>query len=234
MTYNVRRCRGWDGKADPDRTLNVIGSAAPDIVALQDIDADHLGFLAKRLGMHSYGRSPSCANALLSYAPLKGDREYDLGDGGCCLLADADVGGKRLHLLNVRLTSFPFRRQNQIAGLLGPELLGKRTLVCPTLVLGDFADLLGGAGDVTLSLALRKAPRLLWNGTYPARVPLLSRDRAYLRGDLRVVDSRILRTSLARQASSHLPLVLTVQVTDPRTFLRVGKMGRNRMEIAPG
>jgi hypothetical protein len=40
--------------------------------------------------------------------------------------------------------------------------------------------------------------------------------------------------ALSRQASSHLPLVLTVQVIDPRTYLRVEKLSRSRMEIAPG
>ena len=234
MTYNVRRCRGRHGEVDPDRTLSVIGAGAPDIVALQDISADQLAYLARRLGMKSYGSPGEGGNAFLSYHMLKGIREYELGDGGCCLQADAEFSGKRLHLFDVHLAFAPGRRHNQIAGLLGPDILGNRSLVCPTLILGDFADLLGWMGNVSLSLSLRRAPRLLWNATYPARFPVLGRDRAYLRGDLRVVDSRILRSSLSRQASSHLPLVLTVQVIDPRTYLRVEKMSRGRMEIAPG
>lgn len=234
MTYNVRRCRGHNGEVDPDRTLNVISAGAPDIVALQDIDEDQLAYLARRLGMKNCGSPRQGGNAFLSYHALKGIREYDLGDGGCCLQADLELSGKRLHLFNVHLTFAPGRRHNQIAGLLGPDLLGNPKFVCPTLMLGDFADLLGWMANVSLSLSLHRAPRLLWNATYPARFPLLGRDRAYLRGDLRVVDSRILHSSLSRQASSHLPLILTVQVVDPRTYLRVEKMGRNRMEIAPG
>lgn len=234
MTYNVRRCRGRNGIVDPDRTLSVIGAGAPDIVALQDISADQLGYLARRLAMKSYGSPGEGGSAFLSYPMLRGVREYDLGDGGCCLQADAEISGKRLHLFNVHLAVAPGRRHNQIAGLLGPELLGNSSLVCPTLILGDFADLVGWLGNVSLSMSLRRAPRPLWNATYPARFPLLGRDRAYVRGDLRVVDSRILRSSLSRQASSHLPLVLTVQVVDPRTYLRVEKVSRSRMEIAPG
>lgn len=234
MTYNVRRCRGRNGEEDPDRTLSVIGAGAPDIVALQDITGDQLAYLARRLGMKSHGAPGAGGNAFLSYHALKGVREYDLEDGGCCLRADAEFSGKLLHLFNVHLAFAPGRRHNQIAGLLGPDLLGHPGLVCPTLIVGDFADLVGWLVNVSLSLSLRRAPRLLWNATYPARFPLLSRDRAYLRGDLRVVDSRIIRSSLTRQASSHLPLVLTVQVVDPRTYLRVEKMSRSRMEIAPG
>lgn len=233
MTYNVRRCRGRDGVADPERILGVIGEGAPDIVALQEVEADHLDYLAERLAMHAYGTPPPGAPAFLSYYPLRGIRGFDLGEGGSCLLADADISGRRLHILDVSLST-AHRPRRQVASLLGPEVLGDRSLACPTLVLGDFADLLGGAGNMTLSLALRRAPRPLWSATYPAIFPLVGRDRAYLRGDLRVVDSRILRSSLARQASSHLPMILTVQVTDPRSYLRLGKLGRNRMEIAPG
>lgn len=234
MTYNVRRCRGRDGRVDPDRTLDVIAAGAPDIVALQEVDADQLGYLAERLGMRGYGNPRPGGNAFLSYHRLNGIREYDLGGGACCLQGDADIAGRRVHLFDVRLSPSSRDRHRQIISLLGPELLGNRSLPCPVLVLGDFADLLWGVGNMRLSLALRKSPRLLWNGTYPARLPLVGRDRAYLRGDLRVVDARILRTSTARHASSHLPLILTVQVTDPRTYLRVEKLRRNRMEIAPG
>jgi hypothetical protein len=42
------------------------------------------------------------------------------------------------------------------------------------------------------------------------------------------------RGTLARQASSHLPLVLTVQICDPRTYLKLEKLSHGRMEIAPG
>lgn len=234
MTYNVRRCRGRDGRVDPDRTLKVIGAGAPDIVALQEVDSESLSCMAQRLGMQSYGGFRDDGNAYLSYYPLKGVQEFFLGHGGSCLRADTEVDGKRLHLFAVRFNPALKGRQEEVATLLGPALLGNRSVVCPTLILGDFGDFIWGAGNVSLALALRKVPRHLWNGTYPARFPLTGRDRAYLRGDLRIVDSRILRSSLARQASSHLPLVLTVQIVDSRKHLRVEKLQGGRMEIAPG
>jgi endonuclease/exonuclease/phosphatase family metal-dependent hydrolase len=239
MTYNVQGCRGGDGKVDPERVMNVIGEGAPDIVALQEVeaerDASHLHFLAERLGMCSYSLHPSCGTGFLSYYPLRGLQLYRLGQGsGCCLRADADIKGKRIHLLNLRLDAHPWRRRGQISGLLGPEIMGNRSLICPTLLLGDFGDLWWGFGNLGLSLGLRKATLPLWHATFPAPFPVTGRDRAYLRGELRVVDSRILRSRRARQASSHLPLVLTVQITDPRTFLRLETVPRNRKEIAPG
>jgi endonuclease/exonuclease/phosphatase family metal-dependent hydrolase len=234
MTYNIHGCRGGDNHVDPDRILQVIGEAAPDIVALQEIDTasgrEHLSYLAERLGMRYYDHA-DCGNAFLSYYPLRGIRALDLR-GGCCLRADLDVAGKRMHLINLRFDAAG--RHGQMAKLLGPEILGSRSLACPVLVLGDFADLGGGPGSTYLSGRLRKARGPLWSATFPARWPLVTRDRAYLCGDLRVVDSMIPRGILARNASSHLPLILTVQICDPRTYLKLEKLSHSRMEIAPG
>lgn len=238
MTYFVRKCRGGDGKIDPDRVVDVIAEGAPDIVALQDVSGDavpdQLDHLSKRLGMKSYA-APGCGNnAYLSYYPLKGVQEYDLGQGGNCLRADADIDGKRLHLLNVCLKNGNSERREQIDTLLGPDLLGDRALTCPTLILGDFADYYWGAGNMALNLNLSKGVRSLWRGTFPACCPVVDRDRAYYRGHLRIVDSTILWSKLARKASTHLPLILTAQITDPRTFLRAENLKRSRMEVAPG
>lgn len=237
MTYNVRQCRGSDGQIQLDRVLQVIAEAAPDIVALQDIghgEDDQLSLLGSRLGMKAYGNFRSGGNGFLSYFPLISVREYELGEGGCCLRADLDIAGKRIHLFNLRLDHDPGRRQLQVSHLLGPELLGSPSLACPVLVIGDFADFGWGAGNLALLLSLRPVRRPWWRATYPARFPLFGRDRAYLRGDVRILESSILRSLQARKASNHLPLTLTVQVTDPRHFLRLQKLGRNRMEAAPG
>jgi endonuclease/exonuclease/phosphatase family metal-dependent hydrolase len=238
MTYFVHRFCGSDGQVNPDRISAVITEGAPDIVALQDVggemSTDQLEYLAKRLGMKKYSGAASSGNAYLSYYPLKGLQAYDLGTGGVCLRADADIMGKRLHLLNLRLTMGKQERQQQINALLGADLLGDHALTCPTLILGDFADYYWGAGNLALSMNLTKGVRALWRGTYPAWCPVVDRDRAYYRGHLRIVDSVVLRSKLARQASSHLPVILTTQIADPRTFLRTEKLSRSRMEVAPG
>lgn len=234
MTYNIHGCRGGDGHLDADRVLAVIAEGAADVVALQEVAAagpDPLPYLAERLGLRVYGH-PGCGNAFLSYFPLRAVQTCDLG-GGCCLRADLDVADRRLHLLNLRLD--PGGRGRQLGTLLGPDLLGGRTLACPAMVLGDFADLGGGLLSVPFGGRLQRASRPLWRATYPARLPLVGRDRAYLCGELRVVDARILRSAAARRASTHLPLILTVQICDPRTYLKVEKKLRpGRMEIAPG
>jgi endonuclease/exonuclease/phosphatase family metal-dependent hydrolase len=218
--------------------LNVIADAAPDIVVLQELGsvqhADILPYLAERLGLDAYRDATGGPLAFLSFFPLKAVQKFELGYGGQCLRADVELGGKRLHLLNVCLDSFPRFRSHQVANLLGPELIGNPSLVCPALILGDFADYFWGAGNLELASILRRTRQPLWRGTYPARYPLFGRDRAYLRGAVRVLDASINRSFLARQASTHLPLTLTVQVTDTRRSVRLRQLAGGRMEVAPG
>jgi len=238
MTYNIHCCRGADGEFNPDRVLNVIADAAPDIVALQETtplhDADPLPYLAEHLGMAHYRSPAGIPAAFLSQLPLRAVQAFELGSGGYCLRADVDLAGKRLHLLNLRLDATPNFRAQQVGRLLGPELLGHPSLVCPVLVVGDYADFFWSAANLGLTSALRPALRPMWRGTYPARFPVLARDRAYLRGPVRVLDGAISRSYLARQASSHLPLTLTVQVTDTRRYLPFAELAGRRMETAPG
>lgn len=238
MTYNIQQCRGSDGQVNPDRILNVISDSAPDIVVLQDLGAGHqadvLPYLAERSGLEAFRDAAGGSLAYLSFYPLKAVQNFDLGYGGNCLRADLELGGKRLHLLNVCFDSFPRFRSHQVSNLLGPDLLGNPSLVCPALILGDFADYIWGAGNLELASILRRTRRPLWRGTYPARFPVFGRDRAYLRGAVRVLDASVNRSFLARQASSHLPLTLTVQITDTRPTVRLRQLAGGRMETAPG
>ena len=94
MTYNIQRCQGVDGEFNPDRVLNVIADAAPDIVALQETGAGHRGdplpYLAEHLGMGIYRDPAGMPAAFLSHLPLRGVQAFGLGDGGYCLRADVD------------------------------------------------------------------------------------------------------------------------------------------------
>ena len=238
MTYNIQGCRGADGQVNPDRILNVIADSAPDIVVLQELGpvhhADILPYLSERLGLEVFRDVTGGPLAYLSFFPLKAVQRFDLGYGGQCLRADLELGGKRLHLLNVSLDSFPRFRSHQVGQLLGPALLGNPSLACPALIVGDFADYLWGAGNLELASILRRARRPVWRGTYPSRCPVFGRDRAYLRGGLRILEASINRSYLARQASGHLPLTLTVQITDTRRSVRLRPLAGGRMEAAPG
>jgi len=242
MTYNVRQCQGRDGRTDPERIAAVIAEAGPDVVALQDLTTtgpnSQLEQLATRLGMLPYGSrcGRRNGNGFLSWQPLRAVAEYDLGYGAGCLRADLDVDRKRVHLFTVRLDASWYRRHQQVNTLLGPDLLGSSSLPCPLLLLGDFSGRLAWTPEkLHLALALNAVQRPLWAATFPARWPLFACDRGYLRGDLRVLHACVQRSRLARQASNHLPFLLTVEINDPRTFLPLNSHFRgNIMDAAPG
>ena len=241
MTYNINGCVGRDGNCHPLRIGGIIEDKAPDVVALQDVDASRnagqLDLLAEKLGMHAYGHRRTGANAILSYYPLTAVREFDLGGGGLCQKADLEKDGRKIHIFNVRLSDNASARRQQVKTLLGPDLLSSRDISCPVLLLGDFGDCWFGAGNLTLRFMLQGVRRpALWGGTYPAKFPLFNRDRAYLQGELRILDSQVIRSSRCRHASTHLPLILTLQMIDPRIYLRSEKpiKGRGRMEIVHG
>lgn len=238
MTYHVHRCRGGDGRTDPERIAEVIRQVAPDLVALQDVnspeDRSQLAYLAIELGMQSFGQDRVGGNALLSHVPLKGVQEYRLGRGGFCQRADVDMAGQRFYLYNLHLDSGFYRYRQQIHALFGPELLGRHSSQCPQLVIGDFADPLAAALLFNWPGTLRRTPTPFWSASYPARFPLFTRDRGYLRGGLRILDCSVLHSSLAREASTHLPVCFTVQMADPRHYLRLTGLKNRRMEIAPG
>ncbi len=238
MTYNIHGCRGHDGREDPARILEVIAEGAPDLVALQELPAgpgsDRFFRLAEQKGLRPYPPVGGSGLAFLSRFPLRGLQGYELGGKGWCQRADLDLRGKRIHLFNLRLALAPDRRREQIVRLLGTELLGHPSLVCPTVVLGDFSDPRWWLSRLDFDRSLIAARGPLWSATYPARFPLLGRDRAYLRGKIRVLESRVLRFPVARQASSHLPLLLSMEVGDPGCYLPVKELKANRMEAAPG
>lgn len=236
MTYNVRRFRCHrDGVA---AVQAVIAAAAPDIVALQETDtslgSDELKILAQRLGMRLYVAPGRCGNAFLSYYPLHHLQSFSLSEHGCCLRAELDFAQKRMHLYNVRIEGAR-QHQEQIDSLLGDDLLGAQRLGVPALILGDFGDHRRGGINWDLLLALQRVTRPLVHGTYPAWLPLLTRDRAYILGALRVIATEVVRSRLARKASSHLPLLLTVEITDLRKYLKIhATFPARKLEIATG
>ena len=235
MTYNVRRfCCHRDGLA---AVRAVIAASAPDIVALQEVDAgvgDELQILAGRLGMRLYATPDRCGNAFLSYYPLHHLQSFSLSEAGCCLRAELDFGQKRMHFYNVRIEGAR-QHKEQIDSLLGEDLLGAQHLGVPALILGDFGNHRYGGINWDLLLALRRVTKPLVHGTYPAWLPLLARDRAYVLGDLQVLAIEVVRNCLARHASSHLPLLLTVEITDLRKYLQITPpFPARKLEIVAG
>lgn len=234
LTYNVGGFRGADGRVDTDRVATVIAEAAPALVALQQCGSDRhlLERLAARLGMHPYAAGGD--NAFLADLPLRAVHAYDLV-AGSCLRADAEIGGRRLHLFNARLGGSWRERDRQLQRLLGPDLLGHRDLAGACLLLGHLP---GPLWRLRLAGSLRSVSRPWWSAFSPGYRPWFVPARAYLGGGMWASAGEILMTPTALRASPQLPLLFTVHLVDTRTYLRVppekhfGRRGQ--MEIAPG
>ncbi|MDT8420926.1 MAG: hypothetical protein RQ754_10885 [Desulfuromonadales bacterium] len=238
MSYQVNCCTGGRGEPTTDLCARVIASQSPDLVFLQQVgsrrDPSQLYQLANLLNMKPFGLGQERACCFLSRHPLRSMQDYSLGADGSCLRADLDYSGQRLHLFNVCLDFNPLHRKKQIDALLGEELLGNPALPCAALVAGDFSLPLWGAGQIRLGSCLKRAPQPLWRANFPADFPLWGRDRFYFRGGITALAGTIVSTPEARRASTHLPLVLTVEQVENRNFLRLKEVPRGGMKPATG
>jgi endonuclease/exonuclease/phosphatase family metal-dependent hydrolase len=84
----------------------------------------------------------------------------------------------------------------------------------PTLVVGDFNDwrdtLAGGRLAVEGFRQVTSPPGRF--RTFPAWLAIGALDKAFVRGRIDVRQARVVRTSLAKAASDHLPLVIDFHV----------------------
>lgn len=225
MSYHINGFRTVSGETNPRLSARVICSQQPDLVMLQQLGspivAGTLQDFSEQVGLQPYGPDDEGACPFLSRYPLHNIQEYSLGHGGRCVRADLDIDNERLHLFNLCLSFDPRQRCDQVRILLSDQLLNHQSLPCATVVAGDFTLPLWGCGQIRLSEHLRRARFPLWRANYPANFPLWGRDRIYFRGPIRALAGTILASPEARKASPHLPLVLTVESSDTRRFLKI-------------
>lgn len=237
MSYHLNCCVGNRGESTADLCARVIASQSPDLVFLQQLGNEDPGLLfrlAKQLNLKPFGLDQDGACCFLSRYTLRGLQNYSLGAGGNCLRADLDHAGQRLHLFNVNLDPKLLFRREQINTLLGEDLLGNPALPCAALIAGDFSLPLWGAGQVRLGSCLKRAAQPLWRANFPANFPLWGRDRFYFRGELRALAGTVVATPEARHASTHLPLLLTVEQIDTRKYLHLKNVPQRGMKPATG
>ena len=225
MSYHINGCRTAAGELAPDLCARVIRSQRPDLVMLQQIGSPQglgaLKLLSEKVALPAYGPEEEDSCAYLSRFPLHHLQEFSLGHGGRCLRADLALGGELIHLFNLCLSFDPWQRRDQVRELLSEKLLNNPSLPCATIVCGDFTLPFWGCGQIRLSEHLKRASLPLWRANYPGNFPLWGRDRIYFRGPLRALAGTVVGTADARKASPHLPLVLTVESSDTRRFLKV-------------
>ena len=207
----------------------IIRSQRPELVCLQNLRDGQLETLAAETALEAYGGTGRCG--FLSCYALTAVQSCTLKSAGDCLRADLTLGGKRIHLFNLQLESDPACRGQQLARLFDADMLGA-TLPCATLVGGDFSIPLWGGGQWLLRRKLTPARHPTWGRSYPSRLPLWPRDRFYLRGPIRSLAGQVVAGPETRQLSRHLPVVVSLELTDTREYLRVPEVRKSRMRPA--
>jgi endonuclease/exonuclease/phosphatase family metal-dependent hydrolase len=215
MTWNIHGARTMFGRPDLCRVIDRVKEHAPDIVALQEVDARRSGdarafdTLAESLGAHR-------AEARMVLAPE--------GDYGHILLARWPISFFARHDISVArrepraaleaIVATPTGPLRVIAVHLGLSLRERhhqaRQLALlavanplPLVMLGDFNDWFWHG---SVQHALRELfPNRSRFRTFPAALPMFRLDRVYVRPPDLLSHMRIDRK--ARNASDHLPVI---------------------------
>lgn len=219
-----------------DLVVDVIGTVDPDIVALQEVDADcprtggvdQAVEIAKRLGMNShfccvvdwekfsyssepagrYGLAFLCRDYL---HPHRVERwELPLrrhrSEPRGIFQIEVDWDGTSIVLLNTHLSVQRAERISQLKAV-RERVLKLRADGEPCVLLGDF-NTFGYSRQLQLlqRSLVDCSPWRSAGATFPSNFPVLRLDRVYATADLRCRHCRVVSLAEARAASDHLPV----------------------------
>jgi endonuclease/exonuclease/phosphatase family metal-dependent hydrolase len=223
LTWNIHAGIGPDRRCDLARIVALVNRHAPDIVALQEVDARRpwdggpFTYLQRALGPHVVEARAIVApdgdygHMVISRWPMRDIALHDLSVSGReprrAIEATVETEHGPLHLVSAHLgLSFAERREQarRLAALAGsaPDT---------TIMLGDFNDWVrGGAVTRALSALL---PARTEHRTFPARLPVARLDRIYCRPAAALV--RSWTDAQARCASDHLPVMAEIAIQPP-------------------
>lgn len=236
LTYNVRHCRGTDGRVSPERIAEVIAGCRADIIALQEVDVgrertggyDQADVIAGLLDMRHHFHpalhvlEERYGDAILTPHPsrimragaLPGlDRRPWLEPRGA-LWAEIAIEGRTLQVLTTHLGLAGGERLAQAEALLGPDWLGDPRCGEPRILMGDFNATPWTRAYRRIAKTLTDARRIArtrqGGPTFPSRVPVLRIDHVFVGPEIVVEGVAVVATKLSRVASDHLPLVAEI------------------------
>jgi endonuclease/exonuclease/phosphatase family metal-dependent hydrolase len=228
LSWNIHKgIGGRDRRYSLRRVIDCIDHEQPDIICLQEVDRhvrrsgydDQPRLLARTFRyeaifhpMVAVGRG-GYGNLVLSRFPVVSRHRISLRQGtkkprGAQLLV-LDTPHGLLHLVNTHLGLAEAERRWQVERLLGHNLFRSADPLS-SLIVGDFNDWRNALASDLLQLSgFRQltAPPSRFR-SFPAWMAMGSLDKAFVRGGFVNPHARIARTSLAREASDHLPLVI--------------------------
>lgn len=228
LSWNIHKgIGGRDRRYSLQRIIDCIDHEQPDLVCLQEVDRlvrrsqfdDQPRLLARSLGLHAVFQSNvpvgggSYGNLVLSRFPVGSRHRISLKRGlrksrGAQLVLIEPPAGP-LHLVNTHLGLDERERHWQVVRLLGHRLF-RSAEPLPTVIVGDFNDWRNTlAANALAAEGFRQVTSPVSRyRSFPAWLPVGGLDKAFVRGRIAVEQARIVRTSLARAASDHLPLVV--------------------------
>jgi endonuclease/exonuclease/phosphatase family metal-dependent hydrolase len=222
-TWNIHGGVGLDRRFDPDRIARVIEELDVPVVALQEFHARR-GFALRDHLERASGSTAVVAstfvkhggdfgNAVLSALPIEAVTVHDLGVAGREPRNAIDLvmslgGARRVRVVATHLGLRAGERAQQIERL-ARSLAAEPT--SPTVLLGDFNEWRHSGGGLRAIDGVLAPARSL--ATFPSPRALLALDRVWASPSLRAT-TQVHRSRLARIASDHLPLVVTIEWGD--------------------
>jgi endonuclease/exonuclease/phosphatase family metal-dependent hydrolase len=230
VTWNIHKgIGGIDRRYRIDRVIAALAGMSPDVALLQEVTDglpralfhDQATLLADALGMRQVAFGPQhrfsiggYGNAILSRWPLSDVEHIDLTigtrkrRGAVCAHTRVKLGQhtRTVALYNLHLGLAGSERGLQLQRLLACETVQRMQRQTPAILAGDLNDVWGSLGPRFLHPAgFERVGRLV--NTFPAAMPVRPLDGIFVHGEFQVRECHVLRDSLTRQASDHLPLV---------------------------
>ena len=228
LSWNIHKgIGGRDRRYSLQRIIDCIDHEHPDLVCLQEVDRlvarsdfdDQPRLLGQSLNLQSTFQANvpvsngTYGNLILSRWAAGSTHRISLKRGirksrGAQLIHVETPEGA-LHLVNTHLGLDERERHWQIDFLLDHELFQSSSVI-PTFIAGDFNDWRNTLAEQSLAnhgFQQVTSPPSEYR-SFPSWLPVGGLDKVFVRGEVTTERVKVVRTSLARVASDHLPIVV--------------------------
>lgn len=228
LSWNIHKgIGGRDRRYSLQRIIDCIDNEHPDLVCLQEVDRlvsrsdfdDQPRLLGQTLNLHSIFQANvpvangTYGNLILSRWAVGSTHRISLKRGirksRGAQLVHVETPEGVIHLVNTHLGLDERERHWQVESLLGHQLFQSSVMI-PTVIAGDFNDWRNTLAERSLaSHGFRQvtSPPSEFR-SFPSWLPVGGLDKIFFRGKFVFNRARVVRTSLARIASDHLPIVV--------------------------